>query len=90
MTPAVDRERSTDGTLLDNLEILKSQRSKLQHALERLIDSFTEGLIEKTSSRRGWLGQKLESLILMPKLKRVQATSIKWNTFNLQRAGFAS
>ncbi len=41
------RERITAGTLLDNLEILKSQRSKLQHALERLIDSFTEGLIEK-------------------------------------------
>ena len=26
---------------------LKAQRVKLQHALERLIDSFTEGLIEK-------------------------------------------
>jgi site-specific DNA recombinase len=41
------RELITAGTLFDNLEILKSQRSKLQHALERLIDSFTEGLIEK-------------------------------------------
>jgi len=41
------RECSTAGTLLDNLEILKSQRTKLQHAMERLIDSFTEGLIEK-------------------------------------------
>ena len=41
------QERSTAGTLLDNLEILKSQRSKLLHAMERLIDSFTEGLIEK-------------------------------------------
>jgi site-specific DNA recombinase len=40
-------ERSTGGTLLDNLEILRSQRTKLQHAMERLIDSFTEGLIEK-------------------------------------------
>jgi site-specific DNA recombinase len=30
-----------------NVEALKSQRAKLQHALERLIDSFTEGLIEK-------------------------------------------
>jgi hypothetical protein len=30
-----------------NAEALKSQRVKLQHALERLIDSFTEGLIEK-------------------------------------------
>jgi len=33
--------------LLGNLEILRSQRTKLQHAVERLIDSFTEGLIEK-------------------------------------------
>jgi site-specific DNA recombinase len=33
--------------LLDNIEALKAQRLKLQHALERLIDSFTEGLIEK-------------------------------------------
>ena len=31
----------------ENVETLKSQRVKLQHALERLIDSFTEGLIEK-------------------------------------------
>jgi len=41
------RERSTAGTLLDNIESLKSQRTKLQHAMERLIDGFTEGLIEK-------------------------------------------
>ncbi len=34
-------------TLLGNLKILRSQRTKLQHAVERLIDSFTEGLIEK-------------------------------------------
>jgi site-specific DNA recombinase len=32
---------------LDNVEALKAQRLKLQHTLERLIDSFTEGLIEK-------------------------------------------
>ena len=32
---------------LDNMEALKSQRVKLQYALERLIDSFTEGLIAK-------------------------------------------
>lgn len=30
-----------------DVEALKAQRLKLQHALERLIDSFTEGLIEK-------------------------------------------
>jgi site-specific DNA recombinase len=41
------RERSTAGTLLDHIETLKSQRTKLRHAMERLIDSFTEGLIEK-------------------------------------------
>jgi site-specific DNA recombinase len=41
------RERSTAGTSLDNIEPLKSQRTKLQRAMERLIDSFTEGLIEK-------------------------------------------
>jgi len=35
------------GTSLENVETLKVQRLKLQHALERLIDSFTEGLIEK-------------------------------------------
>ncbi len=29
------------------VETLKAQRAKLQHALERLIDSFTQGLIEK-------------------------------------------
>jgi site-specific DNA recombinase len=32
---------------LDNMEALKSQRVKRQYALERLIDSFTEGLIAK-------------------------------------------
>jgi len=33
--------------LLDNLETLRSQKAKLEHAVERLIDSFAEGLIEK-------------------------------------------
>jgi site-specific DNA recombinase len=41
------RELSSVGTFLDNIEILKSQRTKLQRAMERLIDSFTEGVIEK-------------------------------------------
>ena len=35
------------GASLESVETLKAQRLKLQHALERLIDSFTEGLIEK-------------------------------------------
>ena len=41
------QDRSTTRTLLDNLETQRSQRAKLQHAVERLIDSFAEGLIEK-------------------------------------------
>jgi site-specific DNA recombinase len=40
-------DRSKAGAVLDNLDTLRSQRTKLQHAMERLIDSFTEGLIEK-------------------------------------------
>ena len=36
-----------DGAVAEVVETLKAQRLKLQHALERLIDSFTEGLIEK-------------------------------------------
>jgi len=35
------------GASLESVETLKAQRLKLEHALERLIDSFTEGLIEK-------------------------------------------
>lgn len=35
------------GASLESVETQKAQRLKLQHALERLIDSFTEGLIEK-------------------------------------------
>ena len=38
---------SRAGGSLENIETLKAQRLKLQHALERLIDTFTEGLIEK-------------------------------------------
>jgi len=41
------QQRSQAGALFDNLETLRSQRAKLQRAMERLIDSFTEGLIEK-------------------------------------------
>ena len=35
------------GASLESVETLKAQRLKLQRSLERLIDSFTEGLIEK-------------------------------------------
>jgi site-specific DNA recombinase len=41
------QDRTMNRTLLDNLESLRSQKTKLQHAVERLIDSFAEGLIEK-------------------------------------------
>jgi len=40
-------DRTINGTLLDNLETLRTQETKLQHAVERLIDGFAEGLIEK-------------------------------------------
>jgi hypothetical protein len=47
-------DRNKNGTLLDNLETLRSQKAKLEHAVERLIDSFAEVLIEKDqfASRR--------------------------------------
>jgi len=41
------QDRVMNGALLDNLETLTSQKAKLEHAVERLIDSFAEGLIEK-------------------------------------------
>jgi site-specific DNA recombinase len=41
------QDRHKNGALLDNLETLRSQKAKLEHAVERLIDSFAEGLIEK-------------------------------------------
>ncbi len=36
------------GASLESVETLRATRLKLQHAMERLIDSFTEGLIEKS------------------------------------------
>jgi site-specific DNA recombinase len=41
------QDRTLNGTLLDNLEALRSQKTKLEHAVERPIDSFAEGLIDK-------------------------------------------
>jgi site-specific DNA recombinase len=41
------QDRTKNGVLLDDLEGLRSQKAKLEHAVERLIDSFAEGLIEK-------------------------------------------
>ena len=41
------QDRTKNSAFLDNLETLRSQKAKLEHAVERLIDSFAEGLIEK-------------------------------------------
>ena len=41
------QDRTKNGAPLDNLETLRFQKAKLEHAVERLIDSFAEGLIEK-------------------------------------------
>jgi site-specific DNA recombinase len=49
------QDRSRADAPLGNVETLKAQRVKLQHAVERLIDTFTEGLIDKDqfTSRMG-------------------------------------
>jgi site-specific DNA recombinase len=41
-----ESRNNTDASL-ERVENLKAQRLKLQHAMERLIDGFTEGLIDK-------------------------------------------
>jgi site-specific DNA recombinase len=41
------QDRSRVGASLGDVDTLKAERVKLQHAVERLIDSFTEGLIDK-------------------------------------------
>jgi site-specific DNA recombinase len=43
---------SSAAVSLERVESLKAQRLKLQHAVERLIDGFTEGLIEKEQFTR--------------------------------------
>lgn len=58
------QDRSRKGASLENLEALNAQRLKLQHALERLIDSFTEGLIDKDqfTSRMGRTKSRIADL----------------------------
>jgi site-specific DNA recombinase len=58
------QDRSRKGASLQNLEALNAQRLKLQHALERLIDSFTEGLIDKDqfTSRMGRTKSRIAGL----------------------------
>jgi hypothetical protein len=58
--------------------------------MERLIDSFTDGLIEKYQFTSRMTRTKTRITVLMPKLKRVQGTSINSNIFDLQLPGFAS
>ena len=58
--------------------------------MERLIHSFTDGLIEKYQFTSRMTRTKTRITVLMPKLKRVQGTSINSNIFDLQPRGFAS
>jgi site-specific DNA recombinase len=58
------QDRNRASASLGNVETLKGQPAKLQHALERLIDSFTEGLIEKDqfTSRMGRTKSRIADL----------------------------
>jgi site-specific DNA recombinase len=42
-----DQHRDPRDGLPENVDILRAQRQKLRHGLERLIDSLAEGVIEK-------------------------------------------
>jgi site-specific DNA recombinase len=84
------QDRTVNSTLLENLETLRAQKAKLQHAVERLIDSFAEGLIEKDQFASRMARTKSRIADVDAKLRRVQAMSISGNTFDLQRTGFAS
>ena len=57
-------DRAKSGTLLDNLETLRSQKAKLEHGVERLIDSFADGLIDKDqlASRMGRTKSRIADL----------------------------
>lgn len=56
--------RTKNGSLLDNLETLRSQKAKLEHGVERLIDSFADGLIDKDqfASRMGRTNSRIADL----------------------------
>lgn len=49
-----ESRRSAEG-FSERVENFKAQRLKLQHAMERLIDGFTEGLIGRNSSSSAWI-----------------------------------
>jgi predicted nucleic acid-binding Zn-ribbon protein len=42
-----DQDSNQRKELPDNIDTLRAQRQKLQHGLERLIDSLAEGVIDK-------------------------------------------
>ena len=71
---------------LQNAEALKAMRLKQQHALERLIDSFTEGLIEKDQFTSRMARTKVASQSLMPRYRLTPATSINWSTCGSRRS----
>jgi hypothetical protein len=57
-------------------ETLKADLVKLQHVLERPIDSFGEALMTKTSLANGWVVPRVESLISIARSRLKQAMSI--------------
>ena len=65
----------------------KPCRLKQQHTLERLIDSFTEGLIEKNQFASRMARTKDASLSLMPRYRLTPETSITWSTCDSRRSG---
>jgi len=62
----------------------------VQHAIERLIDSYTEGLIEKDQFTTRIARTKTRIADLDSKLERDAAMSISGNTFDVQQLGFVS
>ena len=58
--------------------------------MERLIDSFAEGLIEKDQFASRMARTKSRIADLDAELERMQEMSISANTFDLQRTGFVS
>jgi hypothetical protein len=84
-------ERSKAGAVLDNLDTLRSQRTKLQHAMERLIDSFTEGLIEKDQFASRMDREPSDaSQISTRRSGRMQAMSISGRVSDMRQIVFAN
>ena len=45
-----DHDNTQRSAVQENMDTLRAQRQKLQHGMDRLIDSLAEGVIEKTNS----------------------------------------